>query len=109
MIRRVDWRLVALAAAILIVAFGAWNWSGWQRRAWIAAGFGARVACSCRQVEGRALASCRKDFRALEGMGLVTIADRADGTGVDASVPLLAHRTARLVPGFGCIMDNRQK
>ncbi|CAN5385953.1 hypothetical protein BH10PSE13_BH10PSE13_07840 [soil metagenome] len=107
--RRPNWRLLALAATVAIVAFCVWNWSGWQRRAWIAAGFGARVACSCRQVEGRAMASCRKDFRALKGMGLVTITDRADGMGVDASVPLLAHRTARIVPGFGCIIDNRQK
>lgn len=121
--RRLDWRLPALAVALLILLFCAWNWSSWRDRAWIAAGFGARIACSCRLVEGRSLESCRTDFARLDGMGLVHLADSESGgqesggqepatqkparPGVDASVPLLAHRTARLVPGFGCIIEGR--
>jgi hypothetical protein len=107
--RRLDWRLPALAAVVLIMIYCAWHWSAWSQRAWIAAGFGARIACSCRLVEGRSLDSCRTDFAHLSGMGLVHLsdADAADGRGggVDASVPLLAHRSARLVPGFGCIIE----
>lgn len=106
-IRRPDWRLVAVVVAVLVVAYCAWHWAAWQRRAWIGAGFGARIACSCRKVEGRDLGSCQSDFRRLSGMGLVHISDRSDGAGVDASVPLLAHRTARLVPGFGCVIEDR--
>lgn len=105
--RRLDWRLPALAVAVILVAYCAWNWSAWQGRAWIAAGFGARIACSCRQVEGRPLDSCRTDFARQTGMGLVHLSDSADGRGVDAGVPLLAHRTARLVPGFGCVIEDR--
>jgi peptidoglycan/LPS O-acetylase OafA/YrhL len=107
MLRRLDWRLVAITVAILIIAFCTWHWSEWQRRAGIAAGFGARIACSCRLVEGRDIGSCRTDFRRLNGMGWVRIADAADGRGVEASVPLLARRSARIVPGFGCVIDNR--
>ncbi|MFT3967283.1 MAG: hypothetical protein QM690_15510 [Sphingobium sp.] len=103
--RRFDWRLPACAVLFILFLFCWWHWSGWQHRAWIAAGFGARVACSCRQVEGRGMESCRKDFTNLEGMGLVHLSDREDGRGVDASVPLLAHRSARVVPGFGCVLE----
>jgi hypothetical protein len=103
--RRFDWKLPAFAAVFILFVFCWWNWAGWGHRAWIAAGFGARVACSCRQVEGRGLDSCRRDFANLEGMGLVHLSDRSDGKGVDASVPLLAHRSARIVPGFGCVLE----
>ncbi|MET0138208.1 MAG: hypothetical protein ABW048_10650 [Sphingobium sp.] len=103
--QRFDWRLSALAVVAILVAFCVWNWSAWRHRAGIAAGFGARIACSCRLVEGRSIESCRTDFARQEGMGLVHLSDSADGRGVDASVPLLAHRSARLVPGFGCIID----
>ncbi|MET0240171.1 MAG: hypothetical protein ABW184_09770 [Sphingobium sp.] len=105
--RRLDWRLALLAVIALVLGYCWWNWDIWQRRAWMAAGFGARVACSCHKVEGRPLQSCRSDFAPLRGMELVHLSDSKDGQGVDASIPLLAHRTARLVPGFGCIIDNR--
>lgn len=115
--RRFDWRLPALAVGMVFLAWVMWNWSGWRDRAWIAAGFGARIACSCRHVEGRPLESCRTDFTRLNGMELVHLSDSAQepgadgkgmaGKGVDANVPLLAHRTARLVPGFGCVIERR--
>jgi hypothetical protein len=115
--RRFDWRLPVLAVVAIILLACAWNWSAWRDRAWIAAGFGARIACSCRHVEGRPIESCRTDFARLTGMGLVHLSDSpqapgstgtaSTGKGVDASVPLLAHRTARLVPGFGCVMQDR--
>lgn len=104
---RLDWRLTVLVVAAVLIAYAAWNWPRWERRAWIAAGFGARIACSCRLIEGRDLASCRSDFRALNGMGYVRIADSGDGKGVDASVPLLAYRHAQAVPGFGCVIEGR--
>ncbi len=109
--RRFDWRLPALAVGVILLAFCAWNWSAWRERAGIAAGFGARIGCSCRLVEGRSLESCRTDFARLNGMGLVHLSDSAEdksqnkGRGVEGSVPLLAHRTARLVPGYGCIIE----
>ena len=105
MTRRFDWKLAAVAVLFLLFLFCWWHWSEWRHRAWIAAGFGARVACSCRHVEGRSLESCRRDFADLKGMGLVHLADREADKGVDARVPLFAHRSARLVPGFGCVLE----
>jgi hypothetical protein len=105
MIRRLDWRGPALAAALLLFLFCWWHWSHWREQTRIAAGFGARIACSCRLVEGRDLESCRSDFARLSGMEWVHLSDRADGRGVDAGVPLMAHRSARLVAGFGCLME----
>lgn len=109
MTKRFDWRLPAFSALFILFLFCWWNWSHWRHRAWIAAGFGARIACSCRLVEGRPMEGCRRDFAGLEGMGLVHLADRSDGkggvAGVDGSVPFLARRSARLTPGFGCVLD----
>jgi hypothetical protein len=108
MSRRINWRTVAVVAAGLILAYGAWHWSIWQARASIAAGFGARIACSCRYVEGRDIKSCRSDFAGLPSMWIVRLSDRPEERAVDASVPLLARRSARAVPGFGCVIDGRK-
>lgn len=105
---RFNWRIVALPAAGLVLAYGAWHWSAWASKASIAAGFGARVACSCRYVEGRDIASCKTDFEGLPAMGLVLLSDQPDERTVEASVPLLARRSAHAVPGFGCVMDRRE-
>lgn len=99
------WRWAALALAGAIVLWCAWHWSGWTARAKIAAGFGARIACSCRYIEGRDLKSCRTDFAGLEGMWAVRLSDDAEGKAVHASVPLLATRKASYRPGFGCMID----
>lgn len=107
MSRRNNWQIAVLAAAALALAYGAWNWSAWRHKASIAAGFGARVACSCRYVEGRDIGSCGTDLAGLPYMGLVRLSDRPDARAVDASVPLLARRSARAVPGFGCVMESQ--
>lgn len=105
MTARLNWRILALAAACMALAYCVWNWSAWQQKASIAAGFGARIGCSCRYVEGRDIKSCRTDFTGLPSMGLVRLTDRPEARGVAASVPLLARRTAHAVPGFGCVID----
>jgi hypothetical protein len=38
-------------------------------------------------------------------MGLVSLTDLPDERAVQASVPLLASRTARFKPGWGCLLD----
>ncbi len=101
--RALRWALMALA--VLLVAWIALSWPRWQTRADLAAGFGARIACACRYVEGRDLDSCKGDFAGLEGMGLVRLTDDPARRTVHASVPLLAQRQAAYRPGFGCLPD----
>jgi len=105
MTARINWRIIAVALTLGVAAFCAWNWAAWRAKASIAAGFGARVACSCRYVEGRDIKSCGTDLAGLPSMGVVHLSDRPEARAVDARVPLLARRTARAVPGFGCVMD----
>ena len=66
--------------------------------------YGARVACSCRFVAGRSMEDCAKDK--LAGMELVRFTADEDAKSVTASVPLLASDTARLRPGYGCVLDS---
>ncbi len=90
--------LILLAAALL-----AWNWTDLRARAEVGAAYGARIGCSCRYVEGRAMASCEEDKE--PGMALVRLTDRPKSRGVEARVPLLASRSARYRPGWGCLLD----
>lgn len=92
--------LLALAGLYLAI-----NGPRWQRRASLAAGLGAHMACSCRYIEGRDLQSCRSDFAGLGGMRLVRLSDDPAMKTVRASVPLLSTREAVFKPGFGCMPD----
>lgn len=102
-IRRARWLLWAVLA--LIAFYVAVNWAGWQRRAQLAAGLGARMTCACRYVEGRALGSCSGDLTGIDWMALVRYADEPERKRVRASVPLLAERSARYKEGFGCLPE----
>jgi hypothetical protein len=97
------WVLCALAAIALL--YLAISWPRWTLRAQMAAGFGARIACSCRYIDGRSLESCKSDFKGLDGMGLVRFSDDPAHRAVQASVPLLARRNATFRQGYGCIPD----
>lgn len=97
------WALAALAALAAVTI--AINWPRWQLRASVGAGFGARIACGCRYIEGRGLQSCADDFKGLEGMGLVRLSDDPATRTVSAWVPLLAARKATYRPGYGCLPD----
>lgn len=98
-------RWAGIVIGLLLVAQLAMNWPRWQLRATVATGFGARMACSCRYVEGRDLKSCQSDFRGLEGMGLVRLSDDVEHKTVHASIPLMASRKAVFKDGFGCMPD----
>lgn len=90
---------IALALGLLALALA---WPGWRLRAAQAAGLGARMACSCRYIDGRELSGCRQDLGGIPWMGLVRYSEDAQARRVTASVPLLAERSARLRPGYGC-------
>ena len=101
--RRKPWAYALAALGVIAVLLLAWNWSALRARAQVGAGFGARVTCSCRYVEGRSLDSCKGDKE--PGMALVTLNDDPESRAVKASVPLLASRTARYRRGWGCLLE----
>ena len=100
---RPKWIYALAAIALALFLLLAWNWAAMRARAAVGAGFGARVTCSCRYVEGRSMESCKGDKE--PGMALVTLSDDPESRSVEASVPLLASRTARYRKGWGCLLD----
>ena len=93
------------AALLVLVLFGLLACAGptLTARAQLGAAYGARIGCSCRYVQGRAMASCTGDKE--PGMAMVRLEDLPEERAVRASVPLLSHRTARFKPGWGCLLD----
>ena len=99
------WLILILALAAIFAAL--WFSDFGQRlRGDTTAGtaYGARVACSCRFVAGRSLEDCAKDK--LSGMGLIRFTADDKAKSVTASIPLLARETARLRPGYGCVLQS---
>lgn len=102
--RRIDWRHVAVAVLVLMIALIAWNWRSQRAMAEAGTGFAARMTCSCRYVEGRTMESCEGDPE--PGVRFVSITDEPEHKAVRASVPLLAERRAVFRAGFGCLLDS---
>ncbi|WP_311266726.1 hypothetical protein [Sphingobium sp. WCS2017Hpa-17] len=103
LVRHKWWILGGLLVLALLGAL-TWHWTSLSARARLGAAYGARIGCSCRYVEGRAMGSCNDDKE--PGMGLVGLTDLPEERAVQASVPLLATRTARFKPGWGCLLDS---
>lgn len=102
-IRRRKWPSIALAAVVLVIAAGVLYREPIAGYAHAGAAYGARTACACRYVTGRALGDCKKDFE--PGMWPVFVSDAADEKRTTAYVPLLASETARYRTGYGCLLD----
>ena len=66
-------------------------------------GYAARVACGCRHIGNRPLASCTADFE--PGMEAIRLKEDQVTKSVTAYVPLIASRTARFDPLLGCQPD----
>ncbi|NML09814.1 hypothetical protein HHL08_06570 [Sphingobium sp. AR-3-1] len=103
MVVRRKWWLSGGLLLLALLALVAWQWTTLSARARLGAAYGARIGCSCRYVEGRDMGSCDADKE--PGMELVRLTDLPDSRAVEASVPLLASRTARFKPGWGCLLD----
>lgn len=97
-----------LAALVLILALGVAAWfSAWGQRlrgdALAGTAYGARVVCSCRFVAARSMGDCAKDK--LAGMEIMRFSADEGSKSVTASVPLVAHATARFHDGYGCVLE----
>jgi hypothetical protein len=101
--RKRRWPKLVLTLGIL-AALAAWYYRDTvMAQAVTGTAYGARVACSCRFVGGRALGDCEKDFE--PGMALVSLSEDEDARSVTASVPLLASTTATFKEGYGCVLE----
>jgi hypothetical protein len=96
------WRWLAIGLGLIAVLLAVF-WTSLNGYAQAGAAYGARVACSCRFLGGRALSDCRKDFE--PGMELVMLSEDTKAKSVTARFPLLASETARLHKGEGCRLD----
>lgn len=99
------WRILllpALAAAGLLAGY----WPSLSGYARLGSAYGARVACACRYIAGRALRDCGRDLR--PGMELVMLSEDAEGRSVTARVIPLASATATYRPGWGCLLEPRR-
>jgi hypothetical protein len=101
--RRLVWR-IALWAGVAVVLLLAWFWRPLALYAETGASYGARMACSCRYVAGRALSDCGSDLE--PGMGMVMLSDDDETKSVTARVALFASQTATLREGEGCVLQS---
>jgi len=99
------WQRMAAVPVALVAFYGVVSWPEWRHEAGQAAGLGARMACSCRFIEGRPLGSCPADLSGIRWMALVRYSEDSQARRVTATVPLLASRSAVLKPGFGCLPE----
>lgn len=97
-------KLVAVAVLALAALWLVWNWNSIKGEARVGAAYGAHIACSCRYIEGRDMASCETDKEA--GMALVSLSDDPENKRVYASVPFLAEAVAERRGAFGCVQLN---
>ncbi len=98
-----SWPIWLVILVVLVLGWLMWNWSTISAQARLGTAYGARVACSCKYVGGRAIEDCDQDFE--PGMGLVSLSLDEDARAVTASVPLVASATARYKEGWGCLLD----
>ena len=97
------WLWLPLLATLLAGAWLGLKYSSLGQRAELGAGYLAHVVCSCRYVGNRDMASCDTDRE--PGTEIVTVTEDSKRRRITASVPLLASRTARYDPEFGCALD----
>ena len=101
---RIRWLLLIAVLVVFAGGYLAIRDGAQGQRAQLASGYVAHVVCSCRYAGGRDLKSCATDLE--PGMEIVRMSDDPRARRVTASVPLLARRSARFAPGYGCSFDD---
>ena len=100
-------RNVVLGLLALAVLWLLWNWGSIAGQAKVGAAYGAHIACSCRYIEGRDLASCETDME--PGMEIVSLSDDPENKRVTATVMFLAEAVAERRGAFGCVQLNERE
>lgn len=90
-----------MAVLLLAALVGAWLYArAMTPKLELGVGYAARVACGCRYMGNRPLASCYADFE--PGMAPIRLKEDARAKSITAYVPLIASRTVRFDPLLGC-------
>jgi hypothetical protein len=93
--------LIGTGAILFIGAGGVYAYAQSQKPLLaLGVGYGARVACGCRYIEGRPISDCYKDFE--PGMEPIRLSDNPATKTITASVPLIARRSVTYDPVLGC-------
>ena len=100
-------RNIMLFLFALAVLWVVWNWSSIKGQAKVGAAYGAHIACSCRYIEGRDMASCETDME--PGMEIVSLSDDPENKRVTATVMFLAEAVAERRGAFGCVQLNEKE
>jgi len=98
------WTIGAIIVAVAGLGLFALRASPIGQQAELAVGYGARTACACRYLGLRSLASCRTDFE--PGMEMVRLSEDPARKRITATVPLIAERSARFEPDYGCTLED---
>ena len=96
-------RRIGIVALVLVAALLAGGWlyvRSITPKLELGVGYAARVACGCRYMGNRPLASCYADFE--PGMEQIGLSEDVRTRTITAYVPLIAHRSARFDPVLGC-------
>lgn len=95
------WKTWAGLAVGLLIGWLIFQGPAIAAQAEAGAAYGARMACSCRYVQGRPIAQCERDKE--PGMAMIRYDDDPGQRTVTASVPMLARAHARYQPATGCL------
>lgn len=92
---------MAATVAVVALLIGGWLYvRAMTPKLELGVGYAARVACGCRYMGNRSLASCYRDFE--PGMAAIRMKEDTAARTVTAYVPLIARRTVRFDPVLGC-------
>ena len=100
-------RNVVLGLLALAMLWVLWNWGSIAGQAKVGAAYGAHIACSCRYIEGRDMASCETDME--PGLEIVSLSDDPENKRVTATVMFLAEAVAERRGAFGCVQLNERE
>lgn len=98
------WQIGGIALGSFFLALAILRAGPIGQQSEVAVGYAARTACACRYLGLRSLASCYTDFE--PGMGSVRLTEDPAEQRITAAVPLIAARSAKFEPEYGCTLEN---
>ncbi len=98
---------VALGLVALLLLLLVFNWSSITNYARVGTAYSAHIACSCRYIGGRDMASCVGDLE--DGMEMISLTDDPENQRMRASLLFIEEAIAEKRGDFGCIVLNEEE